>query len=305
MNYFISDLHLGHKNILNFERGDKFKTVEEHDEYIISMLEKRIKSGDTLYNLGDFCFGEVSEGILERYKNLQCKKILIVGNHDRPNKLEELGIFDEIHRNPIFLTRRILLSHEPEMCSPYVLNIHGHLHSSYLDSENHLNVNIYMQNYNLISQKYVDKKLGYLEEYNNCFGAEWYYDKYIFLKAGDDKILTDDFKIDKEKTEELWRNKFEIKEVDGVEIELKKIGNRKEKNLWVDRNGNYFISHWDMVDKREKIEKANIEIKELDNNRDNYADFERWDKIYINGKKYRKMFPKAKNSEKYIFIKEK
>ena len=305
MNYFTSDLHLGHNRILDFERGDKFKTIVEHDDFVMSVLEKRVKKDDVLYNLGDFAFKNVSDEILERYRKLPCKKVIILGNHDTYNKIEKMQIFDEIHRTPIFLTKRILLSHEPEMCSPYVLNIHGHLHLSYLDSENHLNVNIYMQNYNLISQKYVDKKLGHLEEYNNCFGAEWYYDKYIFLKAGDDKVLTDDFKIDKEKTEELWKNTFEIKEIDGEETDLKKIGNRKEKSLWIDRNGNYFISHWDMVDKREKIEKANIEIKELDNNRDNYADFERWDRIYINGKKYKKMFPKAKNSEKYMFIKEK
>ena len=62
--YFItSDWHLNHSDcdgrfgILNFERGSKFSTIQEHDEYIVSLVEKWLKKlgeDDTFYFLGDF-----------------------------------------------------------------------------------------------------------------------------------------------------------------------------------------------------------------------------------------------------------
>lgn len=39
MNYYISDLHIGHKNVLNFDRRP-FKTIEEHDATIVNPIGK-------------------------------------------------------------------------------------------------------------------------------------------------------------------------------------------------------------------------------------------------------------------------
>ena len=38
--YFISDLHLGHRNIPKYREqyGDQFKTLESHNEFIISQM---------------------------------------------------------------------------------------------------------------------------------------------------------------------------------------------------------------------------------------------------------------------------
>ena len=303
MNYFTSDLHLGHNRILDFERGDKFKTIVEHDNFVISVLEKRLKKDDVLYNLGDFCFKNVSNEILERYRKLPCKKVIILGNHDTYNKIEEMQIFDEIHRTPIFLTKRILLSHEPEMCSPYVLNVHGHLHSSLIDSTNHINANIYIQNYNLVSEKMINKMLGKLPEFNDTFGTEWYFKDMIFFKSGSDKVLKESGKIDVEKTLELWENTYDIKEVGDEIIELKKIGQREKESLYRDRENNYYIGVWNNDEKKDIIKKVNILIINPEDNKDYHEGLERWEKIYINGKKYSKMFPRSKNSEKYLYIK--
>lgn len=38
MRYFISDLHMGHENVINFERH-QFKTIEEHDNYIAIVIK--------------------------------------------------------------------------------------------------------------------------------------------------------------------------------------------------------------------------------------------------------------------------
>lgn len=302
MNYFTSDLHFGHHRIIEFER-DRFKTIEEHDDFIMSKIEQRVKAGDTLYNLGDFGFGSLSDDIIERYRKLPCKKVLICGNHDTYNKIVNLGVFDEVYKNPIFLTRRILLSHEPEMCSPYVLNIHGHLHASYLNSDNHVNANIYMQNYNLLSEKAVNKKLGKLPEFNNGFGAEWYYSKYVFTKEHNDKVLNEDGSINVEETLKYWENFFEEMELaDGTKKELKKVAGRELNTLFKDRNDNFYIGVWDSENKKNVITPTDIEIVSADN-KGYVANCERWEKYYVNGKKWGKMFPRAKNEERYLYIK--
>ena len=43
--FILSDTHFCHKRIINFERF-KFKTIEEHDEYIIEKWNQTIKESD-------------------------------------------------------------------------------------------------------------------------------------------------------------------------------------------------------------------------------------------------------------------
>ena len=63
MRYFFSDLHMGHKDVINFERH-QFKTIEEHDNYIgtiINQLANKIAKTkiktmrqDEVWILGDY-----------------------------------------------------------------------------------------------------------------------------------------------------------------------------------------------------------------------------------------------------------
>lgn len=50
-----------------------------------------------------------------------------MGNHDKRKNYTEL--FDEIYDGPLFISARILLSHEPVYGLPWCVNIHGHDHS--------------------------------------------------------------------------------------------------------------------------------------------------------------------------------
>lgn len=52
MNYFISDLHFGHKNCLSFDNRP-FKSIEENDETIIKNWNNTVKIDDDIYLLGD------------------------------------------------------------------------------------------------------------------------------------------------------------------------------------------------------------------------------------------------------------
>ena len=52
MNYFISDLHLGHKNVLKFDNRP-FINIEEHDKTIIDNWNSKVNDNDDVYVLGD------------------------------------------------------------------------------------------------------------------------------------------------------------------------------------------------------------------------------------------------------------
>lgn len=188
--FVTADLHFRHKGILSFERR-QFKTVEEHDEYIIRSLNEVLGPSDTLYVLGDVGFrGKEPPTLLGHLvKRIECrKKILILGNHDRFNKAEAktfLG-FDEVHCGPIYYDApgcegRIILSHQPvreAFENPYVINVHGHIHNGKLAADGFYNVNIAQTGY--VPQdmsKFVDiakKCKSRLER----FGDEWYYPLY-------------------------------------------------------------------------------------------------------------------------------
>ena len=78
---FISDLHLGHTNIIKHLDGRAFETIEEMDDYVISQWNSVVKKGDEVVILGDFSFydGKKTNEILRK---LHGTKHLIKGNHD-------------------------------------------------------------------------------------------------------------------------------------------------------------------------------------------------------------------------------
>ena len=81
MEFFISDTHFGHENVVWMcERP--FSSVEEMNEALIANWNSRVKGNDKVYIMGDMFFRadiKLVEAILSRLKG---RKILIVGNHD-------------------------------------------------------------------------------------------------------------------------------------------------------------------------------------------------------------------------------
>ena len=135
--YLVSDTH--------FEDSDRELMkyfISNEDQWYI--LNNTCHKNDTLVHLGDV-------GNLEYIKRLKCRKVLIMGNHDKSiEKMEK--VFDEVYGGPLWITQKLVLSHEP-ICleagitkEPIAFNIHGHDHSgeSYND-DYHLNIaqNIY------------------------------------------------------------------------------------------------------------------------------------------------------------------
>ncbi|MCF1193194.1 metallophosphoesterase, partial [Mangrovimonas sp. AS39] len=78
--WFTSDLHLGHKNILVYEKEARpFETVEEMNETLISNWNNTVRTSDIVFCLGDFAFGRSNVDLAAR---LNGRKRLVMGNHD-------------------------------------------------------------------------------------------------------------------------------------------------------------------------------------------------------------------------------
>ncbi len=137
--YFISDLHLSHKKILEFSRDYREgNTVEEHDEWIIDTINSTVKKRDILYVLGDIAFKR--DG-LEKCKRIICQKRLVMGNHDKFSIEEYQSAGFKIIQGTVRY-KEFWLTHAP--IHPLVLrglvNIHGHVHSHSLDDKRYVNV---------------------------------------------------------------------------------------------------------------------------------------------------------------------
>lgn len=128
--YVISDLHLGHKNILKYSgalRGGT--TSEEHDAWIIDQINSVVTKHDMLYILGDCAMS------LEHYKKLnklRCHQLMLNrGNHDVNNAKHLLEYFMDIQGISQY-KGTFWLSHAPvhpaELRGRF--NIHGHVHQN-------------------------------------------------------------------------------------------------------------------------------------------------------------------------------
>jgi calcineurin-like phosphoesterase family protein len=139
------------------------------DEDQIKRINSKVGKNDTIIFLGDI-------GDLECVKRIRGYKILIKGNHDigsskyqkiekhyspaeyatlpdevkkecRKVMLPSIGetyyynnrLFDEVYEGTLQINSKIMLSHEP-VDYEYCFNIHGHDHSNWHRSANHLNL---------------------------------------------------------------------------------------------------------------------------------------------------------------------
>lgn len=137
MNYFIADLHIGHENALKFDKRP-FKTIKEHDNFIMEEWNKKITDEDDVYILGDISWLGIQETV-EYFRKLKGKKHLIKGNHDakylKNHELQRLFI-EIVDYKEIYINNRIglVLSHYPSPCfkNHYYdwYHFYGHVHNS-------------------------------------------------------------------------------------------------------------------------------------------------------------------------------
>lgn len=141
--YYISDLHLYHKNCIEFDNRP-FASLDEMHDKIRDNWNDRITNGDIVYILGDISFRGKNEDLIAFVSTLKGLKVLIKGNHDdvsdyRYAKLfEEILDYKELKDTAFGKSYSVVLSHYP-IFSWHGMNygsilLYGHTHMSAEDT---------------------------------------------------------------------------------------------------------------------------------------------------------------------------
>lgn len=136
MNYYISDTHFGHENIIRFDKRP-FCNIEEMENTLIDNWNSVVDNGDTVYILGDFCWGKEEEW-RRILKLLKGNKVLIQGNHDLKKMSSELNrMFQDIKQYKEIKDneRKVIMCHYPLMFyrgahNPITYMLCGHVHTT-------------------------------------------------------------------------------------------------------------------------------------------------------------------------------
>jgi calcineurin-like phosphoesterase family protein len=149
--FFISDLHIGHKNVLKFD-GRPFADVDEMHIEMIKRWNEVVDDDDIVYYLGDLAFArdELTKWFIYSLKG---KINFILGNHDKMKDIIKFGRWENIHEYGTEINvkdedtigsrgsngyQRIIMSHYPILSwnkSHYgSWHLHGHCHGSLIKS---------------------------------------------------------------------------------------------------------------------------------------------------------------------------
>ena len=132
--YFISDLHLGHKNIIRHcERP--FESAEQMDRHLIANINAIVGQQDTLYILGDFTGPQMKlDDAIAYRRRIVCRNIhLIQGNHDKDLRNTDCFKSETCYLKIRAGGRKIILFHYPiaEWDGKWrgAIHLHGHSHN--------------------------------------------------------------------------------------------------------------------------------------------------------------------------------
>ena len=172
MIFFTSDHHFGHARIILLDERP-FKTIQEHDEYLIQKWNETVKPEDTVYHLGDYAFGPLDQQIRIKGR-LNGNIILIRGNHDGSQTRME-KIFSTVIKREMaidFHGRKVLLRHRPyhfpveeDTSDQHDWLIHGHTHKHGQQVKGRMiNVNVLFWDWKPVSEEQI---LGIMKKGEN------------------------------------------------------------------------------------------------------------------------------------------
>ena len=125
--YVASDPHFKHKKIV-----EHCHRPANHEELIYNGY-KTVGKGNLLICLGDVSMGQEEEVANEYIIPLECRKVLVLGNHDHKNwswYMNHGWDFVCEQFKMVYAGKVILFSHKPQPWDgDWEVNIHGHLHN--------------------------------------------------------------------------------------------------------------------------------------------------------------------------------
>lgn len=136
MVYYTADLHLGHANVIRFDKRP-FASVEEMDQTLIENWNSRVTDRDKVYIVGDLIYRseKPAEWYLEKLRGI---KYLVIGNHDKAIlENESARSYFEVIDKMMHITdgkRQICMCHFPVVeWNGYFrgyYHIFGHIHNA-------------------------------------------------------------------------------------------------------------------------------------------------------------------------------
>lgn len=131
--FIIADTHFGDANIITYEKRP-FSSIKDMDKQMIASWNSVVQEDDLVFHLGDVGMYPLLK-MQDIIKQLNGKKILIMGNHDNyltSREWMECG-FDEVYKYPIIYNEFIVMQHQP----PQYINsetpffyLYGHVHGT-------------------------------------------------------------------------------------------------------------------------------------------------------------------------------
>lgn len=134
--FYISDLHIGHKAIIQIDKRP-FSSYDEMYTTIINNWNSVVSDDDKVFILGDFSFS--TNIALDVIKQLKGRKYIVLGNHDRLNSelrshFEEIVDYYETVDTLNKQSTRVILSHYPIAHWNHqfhnAIHMYGHVHNN-------------------------------------------------------------------------------------------------------------------------------------------------------------------------------
>jgi calcineurin-like phosphoesterase family protein len=207
--YYSSDHHFGHANtFLKFKKADgsplrSFTDVTEMNEYIIQQHNSVVGIKDTVIMCGDVTMHSSNLSIVDRLNGI---KILILGNHDEPQHINEYAkYFKSVHGVLGDKKNKLVYSHVPlhtASLGRWSRNVTGHLHSNVVNDIRYLNVSVeQLPDYKPINTEEVKLRFEINEHVFNKTGNVVNFSENLSSM----QTLVNDLKLSKEYAEHLLR----------------------------------------------------------------------------------------------------
>lgn len=149
-NFFSSDFHLDHKNVIKYDNRPFADIIDMNDE-IITNHNQIVKPNDNFYFLGDFCFSNRTEHFL---RQLNGNLFFIKGNHDKHDTIklyQKYGTYLGEQKRIKIGEQEIILNHYAmrvwDKSHHGAWHLYGHSHGSLPDNPNSLSFDIGCMNF--------------------------------------------------------------------------------------------------------------------------------------------------------------